>query len=65
LHPSAFWQQRSRRIKPDRLLDPLTFLDLDKKLVAQQLAREKARRRSGPVAENLLRDIGVVGARNY
>jgi pyruvate ferredoxin oxidoreductase alpha subunit len=46
-------------------LDPLTFLDLDKKLVAQQLAREKARRRSGPVAENLLRDIGVVGARNY
>ena len=46
-------------------LDPLTFLDLDRKLIAHQLEREKQRRRSGPVAENLLRDVGVVAARNY
>jgi pyruvate ferredoxin oxidoreductase alpha subunit len=46
-------------------LDPVTFLDLDWKAVNKQLDREKARRRSGPVAEALLRDVGVVGARNY
>ncbi|MGB9194857.1 MAG: pyruvate ferredoxin oxidoreductase [Azonexus sp.] len=46
-------------------LDPVTFLDLDWKAVNKQLEREKARRRSGPVAEALLRDVGVVGARNY
>jgi pyruvate ferredoxin oxidoreductase alpha subunit len=43
----------------------VTFLDLDWKAVNKQLEREKARRRSGPVAEALLRDVGVVGARNY
>jgi pyruvate ferredoxin oxidoreductase alpha subunit len=46
-------------------LDPVTFLDLDWKAVNKQLEREKVRRRSGPVAEALLRDVGVVGARNY
>jgi pyruvate ferredoxin oxidoreductase alpha subunit len=46
-------------------LEPVTFLDLDWKAVNKQLEREKARRRSGPVAEALLRDVGVVGARNY
>ncbi|MCX7897433.1 MAG: pyruvate ferredoxin oxidoreductase [Rhodocyclaceae bacterium] len=46
-------------------LDSLTFLDLDERLVARQLAREKERRKSGPVAENLLRDVGVIAARNY
>ena len=46
-------------------LDLVTFLDLDWKAVNKQLEREKARRRSGPVAEALLRDVGVVGARNY
>ena len=42
-----------------------TFLDLDWKAVNKQLEREKAVRRSGPIAENLLRDVGVVAARNY
>ena len=42
-----------------------TFLDLDWKAVNKQLEREKQVRRSGPIAENLLRDAGVVAARNY
>ncbi|MCX8087082.1 MAG: pyruvate ferredoxin oxidoreductase [Rhodocyclaceae bacterium] len=46
-------------------LEHVTFLDLDWAIVNKQLEREKAHRRSGPVAENLLRDIGVVAARNY
>jgi pyruvate ferredoxin oxidoreductase alpha subunit len=39
-------------------LPPLTFLDLNKDIVNRQLAREAGMRRSGPIAENLLRDIG-------
>ncbi len=46
-------------------MGPVTFLDLDWNMVNKQLEREKARRRSGPVAESLLRDVGVVAARNY
>lgn len=46
-------------------LERTTFLDLDWKAVNKQLEREKAQRRSGPVAEALLRDAGVVAARNY
>jgi pyruvate ferredoxin oxidoreductase alpha subunit len=41
----------------DRLA-PLTFLDLNEDIVNRQLAREAGMRRSGPIAENLLRDIG-------
>ncbi|MDO4260288.1 MAG: pyruvate ferredoxin oxidoreductase [Actinomycetaceae bacterium] len=33
-----------------------TFLDLDEELVQRELAREAASRRSGPTAENLVRD---------
>ncbi len=39
-------------------LAPLTFLDLNHDIVNRQLAREASMRRSGPIAENLLRDIG-------
>ena len=46
-------------------LERTTFLDLDWNAVNKQLDREKAQRRSGPVAEALLRDAGVVAARNY
>jgi pyruvate ferredoxin oxidoreductase alpha subunit len=46
-------------------LEHVTFLDLDWNMVNKQLEREKAHRRSGPVAENLLRDVGVVASRNY
>jgi len=44
-------------------LDPLTFLDLDRGLVERQLAREAQTRRSGPIAENVLRDVGTVAAK--
>ena len=44
-------------------LEPLTFLDLDWDIVNRVLEREKVQRRSGPVAEGVLRDIGVVAAR--
>jgi pyruvate ferredoxin oxidoreductase alpha subunit len=44
-------------------LDQLTFLDLDWAIVNKQLDREKAKRRSGPIAEAVLRDIGVVAAK--
>ena len=38
-------------------LPPLTFLDLDWNIVNKQLEREKQKRRSGPTAENILRDV--------
>jgi len=43
-------------------LEPLTFLDLNHELVERELARTRATRRTGPHAENMLRDIGVVAA---
>lgn len=39
-------------------LPALTFLDLDWAIVNKQLERERATRRSGPTAENILRDVG-------
>jgi len=44
-------------------LEPLTFMDLDWRIVNRQLEREAAMRRSGPAAENLLRDVGTVAAK--
>jgi pyruvate ferredoxin oxidoreductase alpha subunit len=44
-------------------LDRLTFLDLNSGLVENELERMAAGRRSGPTAENLLRDLGAVGSR--
>jgi pyruvate ferredoxin oxidoreductase alpha subunit len=44
-------------------LAPLTFLDLDHGLVERALARERLTPHSGPVAEGLLRDVGVVAAK--
>ncbi|MGA8417780.1 MAG: pyruvate ferredoxin oxidoreductase [Candidatus Dormiibacterota bacterium] len=41
-------------------LPEVTFLDLDRGLVERELARRGAKRKSGPHAENLLRDLGVV-----
>ncbi|TDU83811.1 pyruvate ferredoxin oxidoreductase alpha subunit [Kribbella voronezhensis] len=40
-------------------LEPLTFLDLDRDLVERELRRTRTTRRSGPAAENLLRDLGT------
>src|SRR6185369_8848222 len=44
-------------------LQPLTFMDLDWRIVNRQLEREAAMRRSGPIAENLLRDVGAVASK--
>jgi pyruvate ferredoxin oxidoreductase alpha subunit len=46
-------------------VDPsrLTFLDLKWDVVERELARVSAGTRSGPHAENILRDVGVVAAR--
>jgi pyruvate ferredoxin oxidoreductase alpha subunit len=44
-------------------LEPLTFLDLDRALVDRVLERERAHRRSGPIAEGILKDLGVVAAK--
>jgi pyruvate ferredoxin oxidoreductase alpha subunit len=43
-------------------LELLTFLDLDWAVVNRVLDREKANRRSGPVAEGVLRDLGTVSS---
>jgi pyruvate ferredoxin oxidoreductase alpha subunit len=39
-----------------------TFVDLNRELVERELQRTRAKRRSGPHAENMLRDVGVVAA---
>jgi len=44
-------------------LEPLTFMDLDWRIVNRQLEREAQMRRSGPIAENLLRDVGTVSSK--
>lgn len=44
-------------------LQPLTFMDLDWGIVQRQLQREASVRRSGPIAENLLRDVGTVASK--
>jgi pyruvate ferredoxin oxidoreductase alpha subunit len=41
---------------------PLTFLDLNRAAVDRALARERETRRTGPAAEALLRDVGLVTA---
>jgi pyruvate ferredoxin oxidoreductase alpha subunit len=51
-----------RKAEKDEL-DPVTFLDLNRAVVDKQLERERATRRSGPAAEAILRDIGVVAAK--
>jgi pyruvate ferredoxin oxidoreductase alpha subunit len=44
-------------------LDQVTFLDLNSGIIERHIERESKQRRSGPAAENILRDIGVVAAR--
>jgi pyruvate ferredoxin oxidoreductase alpha subunit len=44
-------------------LGRLTFLDMDWELVERELHRTHERRRSGPHAENILRDVGIVAGR--
>ena len=49
------------RLEPGRPV----FLDLDWRLVERELARLADGRRSGPHAENILRDLGIVAARPH
>ena len=44
-------------------LESVSFLDLDRAAVDRVLAREREVRRSGPIAEAVLRDMGAPGAR--
>ncbi len=44
-------------------LEPVHFLDLDWNMVNKELERERQKRRSGPIAENILRDVGMVAAK--
>jgi pyruvate ferredoxin oxidoreductase alpha subunit len=44
-------------------LEHVTFLDLDHNLVNRHLEREKLKRRSGPMAEGILRDVGTIASR--
>lgn len=44
-------------------LERVSFMDLDAGLVERHLQREREKRRTGPIAEALLRDVGTVGAR--
>ena len=43
-------------------LDQVTFLDLNADVVAHELERESASRRTGPTAEAILRRIGTVAS---
>jgi len=44
-------------------LPPFSFLDLNTGMVEAEVARMSAARRSGPSAENILRDLGVTASR--
>jgi pyruvate ferredoxin oxidoreductase alpha subunit len=44
-------------------LEPFSVLDLDASLVNRELARMRATRRSGPIPENILRDLGITASR--
>jgi pyruvate ferredoxin oxidoreductase alpha subunit len=44
-------------------LEQLNFLDLKWDVIKRELERGRQQRRAGPTAENILRDLGVAGAR--
>jgi len=44
-------------------LESLTFLDLDRGIIERERARMAGTKRSGPTAENVLRDLGTVASR--
>jgi pyruvate ferredoxin oxidoreductase alpha subunit len=46
-------------------LKPLSFLDMDEELVQRELERTEGGGLSGPHAENMLRELGVVAARSH
>jgi pyruvate ferredoxin oxidoreductase alpha subunit len=61
----AITKKSLRGLFDDAVADQLpqtTFVDLDRGLVERELARSSEKRVSGPHAENMLRDLGVVAA---
>ena len=46
-------------------LEPLSFLDMDRERVEAELGRMAAGGRSGPHAENMLRDVGIVAGGSH
>jgi pyruvate ferredoxin oxidoreductase alpha subunit len=61
----AITKRSLRLLFDDAVADRLpqtTFVDLDRGLVERELARSSEKRLSGPHAENMLRDLGVVAA---
>ena len=61
----AITKSSLRKLFEDAIADRLpqtSFLDLDLGLVERELERARSARRSGPHAENMLRDLGVVAA---
>ena len=44
-------------------LEPVTFLDLNTRVVERELERERQSRRSGPTAEAILRQLGAVASK--
>jgi pyruvate ferredoxin oxidoreductase alpha subunit len=44
-------------------LESVTFLDLNWDAITRELARETAVRRSGPIAENILKDLGELSSK--
>ena len=47
----------------DDKLGAMTFMDLDHGIVNRVLEHERKVRRSGPIAENVLRDVGTVASK--
>ena len=51
-----------RQVMHDQI-EPVHFLDLDISIVNRVLERERQTRRTGPIAENILRELGGVAAK--
>jgi pyruvate ferredoxin oxidoreductase alpha subunit len=59
----AVTRKSLRGLLQARDLPPLSFLDLNTGLVEAEVTRMSAARRSGPSAENILRDLGITASR--
>ena len=62
--PKASLHKLFRQAEKEEL-PPVTFVDLDWDAVNKQLERERQTRHSGPIAENMLHDKGIVSAAKF
>jgi pyruvate ferredoxin oxidoreductase alpha subunit len=62
--PKASLHKLFREVEQETL-ERISFLDLDWDAVNKQLERERQTRRSGPMAENMLYDKGIVSAGQF